>query len=107
MTPTDAPLFLIAGGGDYPALVIEGARRAGVSRISLAAFEGETRQEIIPLADSVEWMRVGQMGRLLEAGKKSGAARGRRATETAETGTAPGARVAQPWGSIRTNSSNR
>jgi len=41
----------------------------------MAAFEGETRQEIIPLADSVEWMRVGQMGRLLEAGKKSGAAR--------------------------------
>jgi DUF1009 family protein len=75
MTSTDAPLFLIAGGGDYPALVIDGARRAGVSKISIAAFEGETRQEIIPLADSVEWMRVGQMGRLLESAKKSGAAR--------------------------------
>ena len=76
MSATDSsPLFLIAGGGDYPGLVIEGARRAGVSQISLAAFEGETKPEAASLADSIEWMRVGQMGRLLEAAKKSGAAR--------------------------------
>jgi hypothetical protein len=75
MNPTSTPLFLIAGGGDYPALVIEGARRAGVSRIVMAAFEGETQPESAPLVDEIEWMRVGQMGRLLEAGKKSGATR--------------------------------
>lgn len=76
MSATDSsPLFLIAGGGDYPRLVIEGARRAGVSRIACAAFEGETKPQVAALADSVEWMRVGQMGRLLEAAKKSGAAR--------------------------------
>jgi hypothetical protein len=70
-----APLFLIAGGGEYPRLVIEGARRAGVGHIAMAAFEGETLPESAALADEVEWMRVGQMGRLLEAAKKSGARR--------------------------------
>ena len=54
MNPADAPLFLIAGGGDYPGLVIEGARRAGVSRIVMAAFEGETKPENVPLVDAVE-----------------------------------------------------
>ena len=75
MNPANAPLFLIAGGGDYPSLVIEGARRAGVTRIVMAAFEGETKPENVPLVDAVEWMRVGQMGLLLDAAKKSGAAR--------------------------------
>lgn len=75
MNSANAPLFLIAGSGDYPGLVIEGARRAGVSRIVMAGFEGETKAENVPLVDAVEWMRVGQMGRLLDAAKKSGAAR--------------------------------
>ena len=70
-----APLFLIAGGGDYPRLVVEGARKAGVSRIVMAAFEGETREELAGMVDVVEWMKVGQMGRLLDAAKKSGANR--------------------------------
>jgi len=69
------PLFLIAGGGDYPRLVIEGARRAGVARIVMAAFEGETLPVLAGMVDAVEWMRVGQMGRLLEAARQSGAAR--------------------------------
>ena len=69
------PLFLIAGGGDYPRLVIEGARKAGVSRIVMAAFEGETLPVLAGMVDFVEWMRVGQMGRLLEAARKSGAER--------------------------------
>ena len=72
---SSAPLFLIAGSGDYPQLVIEGARAAGVERIAMAAFEGETRQDLAGLVDIVEWMRVGQLGRLLDAAKKSGAQR--------------------------------
>jgi len=72
---TTDPLFLIAGSGDYPRLVIEGARRAGVSKISIAAFEGETDRNLAVLADSAEWMRVGQLGRLIASAKKSGARR--------------------------------
>lgn len=66
-------LFLIAGSGHYPALVIEAARSAGVKKISLAAFEGETRQDTASTADETHWMRVGQLGRMLGAAKKSGA----------------------------------
>lgn len=66
-------LFLIAGSGRYPALLIEAARTAGVQRIVIAAFEGETPETTTSLADDVHWMRVGQLGRLLDAAKKSGA----------------------------------
>lgn len=66
-------LFLISGSGDYPRLVIESARTAGVSRIVLAAFENETPPEIAALADEVHWMKVGQLGKLIGAAKKSGA----------------------------------
>ena len=66
-------LFLIAGGGRYPSLVIESARAAGVRRIAVAAFEGETPSATADAADEAHWMRVGQLGKLLAAGKKSGA----------------------------------
>lgn len=64
---------MIAGSGRYPALLIEAARGAGVKRVMLAAFENETPETTAKLADEVEWMRVGQLGRLLDAAKKSGA----------------------------------
>ena len=66
-------LFLIAGSGDYPRLVIESARAAGVRRIIVAAMEGETAAEVESLADEVHRMKVGQIGKLLDAAKKSGA----------------------------------
>lgn len=39
----------------------------------MAAFEGETAPETTDLADAVVMMRVGQLGKLLEAAKSSGA----------------------------------
>ena len=66
-------LFLIAGGGRYPSLLIESARASGVKRISVAAFEGETPPTTSARADEVHWLRVGQLGKLLEAARKSGA----------------------------------
>lgn len=66
-------LFLIAGSGEYPALILREARAAGVSSIHLAAFEGETNPALAELADGVDWLRVGQLGALLQAAKRSGA----------------------------------
>lgn len=66
-------LFLIAGSGDYPTHLIAAARAAGVKHVVVAAFEGETASEAENLADEVHRMRVGQLGKLLEAAKKSGA----------------------------------
>jgi DUF1009 family protein len=58
-------LGIIAGNGVYPILLAKNARRAGVSRLAVAAFENETRPEMAELADDIEWMRVGQLGRML------------------------------------------
>jgi DUF1009 family protein len=66
-------LFLIAGRGRYPSLVIEAARAAGVKKIFVAAFDGETSEATTASADEVRWLRVGQLGKLLDAAKKSGA----------------------------------
>jgi hypothetical protein len=66
-------LFLIAGNGSYPQFAVQGAREAGVQRIVAAAFEGETDPSLSDLVDEIHWMRVGQLGRLLDAAKKSGA----------------------------------
>src|SRR3990167_2141130 len=69
-------LFLIAGNGTYPFLVAEGARAAGVKRLVIAAFEGETDPCLANHADEIIWMRVGQVGRLLQAARKSEASSG-------------------------------
>jgi UDP-2,3-diacylglucosamine hydrolase len=59
-------LGIIAGNGIYPFLVARAARQKGVTAIHVAAFENETRPELANHADSIEWMRVGQLGRLLK-----------------------------------------
>lgn len=76
--PLETPeaLFLIAGSGIYPRLLAQGARHAGVKQIAMAAFEGETAPETASTADTVTWMKVGQMGRLLAAAASSGARHG-------------------------------
>ncbi|NBZ96547.1 MAG: DUF1009 domain-containing protein, partial [Proteobacteria bacterium] len=72
MTAPDT-LFLIAGNGSYPRLAARGAREAGVRRIVAAAFEGETDPSLANFTDEVHWMRVGQLGRMLDTAKESGA----------------------------------
>lgn len=67
------PLLLIAGNGSYPFLVIRAARAAGIKRIVLVAFEGETSADLAVLADETHSLRVGQLKRLLTIAKKSGA----------------------------------
>lgn len=73
MNPVPESLFLIAGNGRYPQLVIEEARAAGVKKVVVAAFENETAPETTAMADQLSWLRVGQLGKMLDAAKKSGA----------------------------------
>ena len=51
-------LGVLAGAGEYPRLVIEGARRAGV-RVVCAGFRGAVGREIPPLCDAFKRFRVG------------------------------------------------
>ena len=63
---TPETLGIIAGNGAYPRELAQAARKAGVKKIVAAAFTDETDSAIEKLADTVEWLRVGQLGRLLK-----------------------------------------
>jgi DUF1009 family protein len=58
-------LGIIAGNGVYPRLLAAAAQKAGVEKIAAAAFTGETDPVLQEHVDVIEWMRVGQLGRLL------------------------------------------
>ena len=58
-------LGIIAGNGVYPWLLADAARKAGVKKIIAAAFTNETDPGITQHVDLIEWMRVGQLNRLL------------------------------------------
>src|SRR5207302_9948128 len=59
-------LGIIAGNGVYPRLLAESARTAGVRKIIAAAFTDETDPAFAQHVDQIEWMRVGQLSRLLK-----------------------------------------
>jgi UDP-2,3-diacylglucosamine hydrolase len=59
-------LGIIAGNGVYPRLLADSARRVGVKNIVAAAFTGETDPALTQHVDVIEWMRVGQLSRLLK-----------------------------------------
>jgi UDP-2,3-diacylglucosamine hydrolase len=65
-------LGIIAGNGIYPRLLADGARRAGVKKIVAAAFTGETDPTLEQHVELFEWMRVGQLGRLLKFFRSQG-----------------------------------
>ncbi len=71
MPLTDA-LGIIAGNGKYPLLLARSARAAGVATIAAAAFRNETSEELAPLVDSIEWMRVGELSRLISYFRAAG-----------------------------------
>ena len=60
---------LIAGNGQFPFLVVEGARRDGVN-LAVAAIKEETDPRIEEVADTVEWIGVGQLGKMISFFKK-------------------------------------
>lgn len=57
---------IIAGNGVYPQLLADSVRKAGVQKIVAAAFTGETDAALEQHVDLLEWMRVGQLNRLLK-----------------------------------------
>src|SRR6266566_7573123 len=59
-------LGIIAGNGIYPRLLADSARKAGVRKTIAAAFTDETDPTLTQHVDVIEWMRVGQLSRLLK-----------------------------------------
>lgn len=62
---------LIAGNGQFPFLVIEGARKAAAS-LSVIAIKEETDSRIDEVADSVQWVNIGQLSKMIDYFKKQG-----------------------------------
>ena len=60
---------LIAGNGRFPFLVIEGARAEGVE-LAVAAISEETDKTLGTLASTIEWVSVGQLGKLIKFFKR-------------------------------------
>ncbi|HET9417788.1 MAG TPA: UDP-2,3-diacylglucosamine diphosphatase LpxI [Chthoniobacterales bacterium] len=59
-------LGIIAGNGVYPQVLAEAARKSGVRKIVMAAFTNETNPAISQYVDTIEWLRVGQLSKLLK-----------------------------------------
>lgn len=62
---------LIAGNGQFPFLVVEGARRAG-AELAVAAIREETDRRIEEVADRVLWVGIGKLGKIISYFKKEG-----------------------------------
>ncbi len=62
---------LIAGNGKFPFLVLEGARKAG-AEVVVAAIREETDPEIRRVADTLTWVGIGQLGKMLRFFKSEG-----------------------------------
>ena len=65
---------LIAGNGQFPFLVVEGARKQGVS-LSVVAIREETDPRIEEVAENVLWVGIGQLGKMISFFKKEGVTR--------------------------------
>jgi DUF1009 family protein len=55
---------LIAGNGRFPLIFARTARTEGVEVVAVA-HEGETLPELNELVDSITWVKVGQLGRII------------------------------------------
>lgn len=64
-------LGIIAGNGEFPLIL---AREAGQPTVAVA-FDGETDPEIGTLAGEVEWIKVGQLNKLIEVFTSRGVTR--------------------------------
>ncbi len=60
---------LIAGNGKFPFLVVEGAKKQGAS-LAVVAIKEETDKRIEEVAETVIWVGIGQLGRMISFFKK-------------------------------------
>lgn len=62
---------LIAGGGKFPLMVADSARKQG-SYIVAVAHQGDTDPALAQFVDRIVWIKLGQLGNLINALKKNG-----------------------------------
>ncbi|MBW1701652.1 MAG: UDP-2,3-diacylglucosamine diphosphatase LpxI [Deltaproteobacteria bacterium] len=62
---------IIAGGGQFPLMVAEAARKQGY-RVVAVAHIGDTESSLSDKVDEIVWIKLGQLGQLIKALKKGG-----------------------------------
>lgn len=62
---------IIAGGGQFPLLFVDAARRHG-RKVAVAAHRGESDSALEKAADSICWIKLGQLGKIIKFFKKEG-----------------------------------
>jgi hypothetical protein len=55
---------IIAGGGQFPALFTKAAQKEG-REVVVIAHKGETGEDVIDLADQYLWVKLGQLGKII------------------------------------------
>ncbi len=63
---------LIAGNGKLPLILAENIRTAGHRVIAIALF-GETKKDIKTYADTLQWVHIGELGKIINFLKEEGA----------------------------------
>ncbi len=72
MNEMKTTIGLIAGNGRLPLAIAASARAAG-HRVVAVGHVGETRKDLKYYADSLQWVYIGELGRILEILKTEGA----------------------------------
>lgn len=67
-------LGLIAGNGRFPVLFARTARAEGYEVVAVA-HEGETPPEVAAEVDAITWIRVGELGRMIDTFRAAGVRR--------------------------------
>lgn len=62
---------LIAGGGQFPLMVADAARKQGLRMVAIAHY-GETEPSLEDKVDKTIWIKLGQLGQLIRGLKKNG-----------------------------------
>ncbi len=68
MPNEDKRIGLIAGNGRFPIIFADNAKKLGYS-VSAVAHEGETEPELEQHVDSIHWIKIGQLNKLINAFK--------------------------------------
>lgn len=68
---TGGRIGLIAGNGRFPIIFADNARKLGY-HVSAVAHEGETDPELARHVDCIQWIKIGQLNKLIHAFKEDG-----------------------------------
>ena len=70
MSEENQTIGLIAGGGQFPLMIVEAARERGL-RVIAVAHLGETDPSLSERVDEIAWIKLGQLGQLIKVFRKN------------------------------------